>query len=76
MKRELIPGIWGRCGRAIPDAQVSEMDNVVPLRDEFPMPSDERTEEDDAFRAAFWQSYVAALILAAVCVVILAVWPL
>lgn len=32
MQRDLIPGVWGRCGRAIADPQACEMDNVVPLR--------------------------------------------
>jgi hypothetical protein len=29
--RFFIPGRWNRNGRAIPDAQASELDNVVPL---------------------------------------------
>lgn len=36
MKRHFAPGRWNRHGRAIPDAQASELDNVVPLRFEFP----------------------------------------
>lgn len=35
MKRELIPGVWGRSGRAIRDPQASEMDNVVPPRRDY-----------------------------------------
>ena len=30
--RHFIAGMWGRCGRAIPDAQVSELDNAIPMR--------------------------------------------
>lgn len=32
MDRNLIPGMWGRCGRAIPDPQASELDNATPMR--------------------------------------------
>lgn len=31
-KRHFVQGLWGRSGRAIPDPQVSELDNVIPLR--------------------------------------------
>jgi hypothetical protein len=77
MTRQLIPGAWGRCGRAIPDANVSELDNVVPMREDMRQGRDSRTpvprysmlsgiprtEEDDEFRGAVWR--VLAVFLAA-----------
>lgn len=51
MSRTLIPGTWGRCGRAIPDAQVSELDNVVPIRPEVTFPAPKRSKEDNEYRA-------------------------
>ncbi|QOR55250.1 MAG: hypothetical protein SHS37scaffold220_19 [Phage 67_12] len=36
MKRDLLPGRWNRHGRAIPDAQASELDNVHPIRPDLP----------------------------------------
>jgi hypothetical protein len=36
MPRALLPGRWNRHGRAVPDPQVSELDNVMPLRHDLP----------------------------------------
>jgi len=36
MTRALLPGRWNRHGRAVPDPQASELDNVHPIRPELP----------------------------------------
>jgi hypothetical protein len=36
MPRALLPCRWNRHGRAVPDPQASELDNVVPLRPDLP----------------------------------------
>lgn len=36
MTRTLLPGRWSIHGRAIPDAQASELDNVHPIRPDLP----------------------------------------
>lgn len=36
MTRALLPGRWNRNGRAIPDAQACELDNVAPMRPDLP----------------------------------------
>lgn len=91
MKRELIPGMWGRCGRAIPDPQASELDATVSYHFEdlhqgrdaqnrvphfSPMSGKPDQEDvDNEARAIFWRSYTATLALVALCVLILANWP-
>jgi hypothetical protein len=73
-----LPYCSGSCqgGRApcnCPTGQ-TELANSVGLRDEFPAPPD-RTAEDDAFRAQFWQGLVLAVIGLAVMAAALAAWP-
>ena len=91
MKRDLIPGAWGRCGRAIPDPQVSELDNAVPPRgfEDYRQGRDSLTQvgpysilagkprppTDAEARAMFWTAYLAAVALTAFCAVVLALWP-
>lgn len=36
MSRALRPGRWSRDGRTVADNQACELDNVLPLRPEFP----------------------------------------
>lgn len=78
MNRPLIPGIWGRCGRAIPDPQACELDaNVAYPLETLHQGRDAktsvprismlsgipRTEEDDQFRAVTWRIALAVLIV-------------
>jgi len=88
MKRELIPGMWGRCGRAIADPQVSELDNATPpdyrqgrdAQNRVPAFSmlagkPEPSDHDDEACAAFWTVYLLSVALTAFCAVVLAFWP-
>lgn len=90
-KRYLVPGMWGRCGRAIPDPQASELDNATPMRrsEDYhqgrdcqnrvprvsPMAGKPRRSEEDNALRAGFWSFYAAVLLTAGCVVILANWP-
>lgn len=89
-KRHFIPGMWGRCGRAIPDPQASELDNVLPLRFNLRQGRDcltpvgkysilagkpEPSDHDDKACATFWKVYLLSVALTAFCAVVLAFWP-
>jgi hypothetical protein len=91
MKRAFLRGCWNDAGIAIPDAQASELDNVVPMRrsEDYhqgrdcqnrvprvsPMAGKPRRSEEDNALRAGFWSFYAAALLTAACVVILANWP-
>lgn len=91
MKRDLIPGAWGRCGRAIRDPQASELDNVMPLRryEDMRQGRDSLTpvgkysilagktlrSEHDNTVRAAVWAFYLAILLTAACAVVLANWP-